>query len=111
MSTSPGSTFAAMAETSLGPDEPEDPEEPDPLDPDEPEPADDGVVLGASDEESDDVLLVQATWPMAAPATRAAMAAASISVLTRRPRRPERSGAGSDGGAQLENPGLVGGAP
>ena len=37
MSTSPGSTFDAMAFVSLGPDEPEDPELPEPVLPEPPE--------------------------------------------------------------------------
>src|ERR1035438_10073932 len=53
MSTKPGSTLAAMAETSPGPAPPELPEEPDPDDPDpddpdpppKPEPGEKGVEL------------------------------------------------------------------
>src|ERR1035437_5492163 len=73
MSTSPGSTLAAMEEASPGPEEPDDPEEPDepdPNEPDDPEPPDEGVELEAGDVETDDALLVQAKWPIPAPAAR-----------------------------------------
>src|SRR5271155_4315949 len=74
ISTSPGSTFFAMAETSLGPlppDEPEPPDVPEPPNapeppdgaepPNVPEPPDGAVELEAGAAELDGALFVQAT--------------------------------------------------
>ena len=59
MSTNPGSTFCAMAETSLGPLEPEAPDALEPPDelPDEPDPPDTGAELEADGDELDGVLV------------------------------------------------------
>ena len=123
MSTKPGSTFLAMADTSLGPEEPEEPDPEEPEEPEEPEPPepepepnepvppDDGVELPAAAEEAVGLLLVQATWPMAAPATNATSAAAPIIATTRRPCPPEVRASGGGPAIQPGYPGFVGGGP
>src|SRR5471032_1480126 len=86
MSTSPGSTFWAIDETSLGPEPPvefDPPEEFDPPAPDDPEPPEPVPELAAGVAETDGLLLDHATWPMPAPAARANTAAAAISAPTR----------------------------
>ena len=84
MSTKPGSTLAAMAETSPGPAPPELaelPEEPDPDVPDpppKPEPGEKGVELeggGAEVAELTGVLPFHAAWLMPAPVRAAPLAA------------------------------------
>src|ERR1022692_469113 len=94
MSTKPGSTLAAMAETSPGPappELPELPEEPDPDDPDpppKPEPGEKGVELeegGAEVAELTGVLPFHAAWLMPAPAATA-MTMAPVTAATLRKR-------------------------
>src|ERR1700722_7732879 len=91
MSTKPGSTLAAMAETSPGPAPPELPEEPDPADPDpppKPEPGEKGVELeegGAEVAELTGVLPFHAAWLMPAPAATA-MTMAPVTAATLRKR-------------------------
>jgi hypothetical protein len=94
MSTNPGLTPWAIADTSLGPPDPvpelpdpEEPEEPDPSDPEEPEePEPNGDCPELPDVACvADVLEVgcQATWPMATPATRTRTANSVASTATR----------------------------
>src|SRR5580700_8775645 len=110
MSTRPGSTLSAMDETSLGPeewdepDEPDDPEPnekpPDPEDPDEPPAGAAELVTG---------LFFQAACPMPTPAARATTPAAAIRALVRPRCLLAGGGVATAGAPQIGGPAWVGG--
>ncbi len=118
-----------MAETSPGPEDPDElepfepvpeepkpddpkPDDPDPdRDPPDPEPFDDGGVAVEDEAETEFELLVQATWPMPAPAARATTAAAPMTAAMRRRLPVGRGEPGWGAATQLGGPELGGGPP
>jgi hypothetical protein len=123
--------LSAIAETSLGPDEPEEPDDAEPFEPkpfeepeppfeepeppfeepeppfEEPEPA----LPEDADDEAGDELDVQAAWPIPTPAARATTAAAPIIAAVRRRWPVFCWASGSGCGVQPGKPGFGGGPP
>ena len=132
MSTRPGSTLAAIALASLGPDPPDEPELPEPELPEpelpelplpkappngepfpkgfpEPLPEPDGSRVLPEEGAEDRFELLVAAWPMATPPARRAKAATPARMPLRTWWAPVTGAPGAAGGTHMGAPGSVGG--